>query len=722
MIALSVKNSAAGVSKFWTLAVISVSAFWQRATQWIGDICAPLRLHVLALAEVGSTTLAARHNSPLKVSAPLASCTSTEEEPSENPDQDDRPRAASYSRFSSENQSESSITDQQRSCREQAGMMGMGIPKELAFADYAISGTKLDRDGLNQMLRAAAAGEFQVIFFYSLSRLGRETAITVPMLKKLVCEYGIRVISISEGVDSDQPNWEMYSTITNVINEQFIRQLKSDVMRGLEGTLLANYAVGDHRFGYRSLPSPDGARTGRGQNSKPKMVYAIDEDQAVWVRRIFTWFVEDRRTIGWIVSELNRLQAPKDHRSTTPAWAYGLVISVLRSQKYIGRWQWGVRTNMRRPSDGRVTQKRRPVGDIARWFRELPHLRIIDDVQFHAAQQILNANAERMAASRKPNGKLRGGSHKGAPRHMLAGLIECAKCGARFHTAGSNATYVRCHNYAKSLCDCGTMLPRALAEELILKAVIEQLSSNTDWRDRTFELTLASVRQQSQDIPNAVSELQQKLASLKKKIEWLLDQVEDGNQDPNLAKRLAQRSEEERGLTRQLQDARSKQISIVPTPTREWFDLQLLQIADVLRGTTPAAYLALRQLLVAPIRVTEIAEPGLKRCFFRGILKLRIGRLECVHGREPMTEIATNEEAFVELTVEFRDRSAADERRALIWKLHEAGKLGTEIAAELGISRPRVSALLRREAAARGLKLIAGCHLPSAGTSPEATC
>ena len=569
------------------------------------------------------------------------------------------------------------------------------------------------------MLRAAAAGEFQVIFFYSLSRLGRETAITVPMLKMLVHEYGIRVISISEGVDSDQPNWQMYSTITNVINEQYIRQLRSDVLRGLEGTLLARYSVGDHRFGYRTLPSPDGARTGRRHNAKSKMVYAIDEDQAVWVRRIFTWFVDERGTIGWIVNELNRLQAPKDHRSTTTAWAYGLVIGVLRSPKYIGRWQWGVRTNRRRPSDGRVTQQRRPVGDIAKWFREFPNLRIINDVQFHAAQQILDVNAERMAASRKPNGKLRGGSHKGAPRHMLAGLIECAKCGARFHTAGSNATYVRCHNYAKGLCDCGTMLPRALAEELILKGVIGQLSSNTDWRDRTFDLTLAAVRQQSEDIPNAVSELEQKLASLKKKTERLMDQFEDGNQDANLAKRLAQRTEEEGGFTRQLQDARSKQVSIVPIPTREWFDLQLLQIADVIRGGTPAAYLALRQLLAAPIRVTEIEVPGRKRCFFQGTLRLRIGRLESVHGLEQATENeTTNEEAVIELTVDFRDRSAADQKQALIWKLHEAGKMGKEIAAELGIGRPRVSALLRREAAARGLNLIPGCHLPSAETSP----
>ena len=140
MIALSVKNNSANVSNFWSLADMSVSALWCRVTQWIRDTCAPFRLHVLAVAEVGVTISPARHNSPLKVSAPLASWSlSAEDQPSENPDQDYRPRAASYSRFSSENQSDSSITDQQRPCRERARAMEMVIPPELEYSDHAVS-------------------------------------------------------------------------------------------------------------------------------------------------------------------------------------------------------------------------------------------------------------------------------------------------------------------------------------------------------------------------------------------------------------------------------------------------------------------------------------------------------------------------------------------------------------------------------------------------------
>ncbi|MDR1270205.1 MAG: recombinase family protein, partial [Planctomycetaceae bacterium] len=44
-----------------------------------------------------------------------------------------------------------------------------------------------------------------------------------------------------------------------------------------------------------------------------KNVYAIDEEKAVWVRRIFDWYVNENRSLQWIAKELTRLDVPKDH-------------------------------------------------------------------------------------------------------------------------------------------------------------------------------------------------------------------------------------------------------------------------------------------------------------------------------------------------------------------------------------------------------------------------
>ena len=47
---------------------------------------------------------------------------------------------------------DSSLRDQQRECRQQADSLGYRIPEELEFEDGAISGTKLHRPGLDQLL------------------------------------------------------------------------------------------------------------------------------------------------------------------------------------------------------------------------------------------------------------------------------------------------------------------------------------------------------------------------------------------------------------------------------------------------------------------------------------------------------------------------------------------------------------------------------------------
>jgi Resolvase, N terminal domain len=94
--------------------------------------------------------------------------------------------AASYSRFSSDLQDAASIGQQQHKCREKADANGHVIPTDLEFADEAVSGTKRDRKGLNALFQAAREGRFKILYFESLSRLARESVLTMPMLKELV--------------------------------------------------------------------------------------------------------------------------------------------------------------------------------------------------------------------------------------------------------------------------------------------------------------------------------------------------------------------------------------------------------------------------------------------------------------------------------------------------------------------------------------------------------
>ena len=225
---------------------------------------------------------------------------------------------ASYSRYSTTLQQVESIADQQRRCHEYAAQINLTIGPELQFADEAISGTKLARDGLDRLLAAARQHRFSTLLLEHLSRLVRESIIALPILKELVEIHGIRVISVSEGFDTSRGGWEMLAAFYSLQHERYVKDVGSAVLRGQEGVVLAGYSVGDMCFGYQSEPVPGTEVKRRGRHAKPRTRYVIDPVAAAWVVQIFQWFALEKRSMRWIAHELTRLGAPKDHRATTP--------------------------------------------------------------------------------------------------------------------------------------------------------------------------------------------------------------------------------------------------------------------------------------------------------------------------------------------------------------------------------------------------------------------
>ena len=219
--------------------------------------------------------------------------------------------AASYSRFSSELQDEKGIESQQSACRDAAQRNGQTIAGTFEFSDKAVSGTKLEREGLNSLLAAAGAGMFDTLYFFSLSRLARESVISMPILKRLVYSFGVRVISVTEGVELQRDGWEMMAQILSMQHERYIVELRANVFRGQEANAknqADRFSNGDYCFGYTGVPVPGSEQTRRGRHAKPRKTYQIDPVAAEWVRRVFEWFVREQRSLRWITRELNRLR------------------------------------------------------------------------------------------------------------------------------------------------------------------------------------------------------------------------------------------------------------------------------------------------------------------------------------------------------------------------------------------------------------------------------
>ncbi|HVX09970.1 MAG TPA: recombinase family protein [Pirellulales bacterium] len=608
-------------------------------------------------------------------------------------------RAATYARYSSELQREETIADQRRKCHELAVKNGHEILPGQEYADEAVSGTKLKRDGLAAMMKAAANGEFDVLYFHNLSRLARESVITMPMLKELVYVHRVRVISVTEGLDSDREGWDMIATFLAIQHERYIKDLSDNVFRGQEGNILAGLSVGDYCFGYTSEPVPGSDDKRRGRNAKPQKAYAINPDTAKWVIRIFHWFVQERRGLSWMARELNRLKAPKHHRATTPNWRHQMLPQLLRNRKYIGVWAWGKRKNVRNPLTGQVHQEERPTEETERWVRHFPHLQIIENETFELAERYLQENEERFNASRKDEGKFSGstpGVAKVAPRHLLSGLVECEECGSIWYVGGSKAKYMFCTGHKAGICSCRTKLRRDRAERLILDAISRQIIANADWRAEVLDATRAAWKEQQQSVPSDLKGAEDALADVERKIGRLVDRVEQGTDDPDIDQRLADRRGERQKLTKEVERLKRASETAIPEPTEVWVDERLHNLSAVLSGSGPAAAHALSDLLGGKIIVKQVERLGRKRHFLQGRFTIRMTSAIVAVSGAKLSGSADSDAGSkqVDFVIDFVDEDPRDALADEVKRQYDEGRMCKEIADNLGLYRSQVTELL----------------------------
>jgi site-specific DNA recombinase len=590
---------------------------------------------------------------------------------------------ASYSRYSSDLQDDSSIDQQQRKCRDKAAQDKVPVDRALEFADAAVSGTKLRRDGLDALLAAAHAGRFTDLYFDSLSRLARESVITMPMLKDLVYNCRVRIVSVSEGIDSGQANWEMQASFLAWMHEQFLKALRAAVLRGQEHAVLNDWSTGDWCFGYASEPIPGSEAGRRGRFPRPRMRVIINPDHAAWVKQIFQWFVVDGWKIDRITRELTRLNAPKDHRSTKPGWHHDYVKRALRNEKYVGVWPWGKNTNCRDPLTGQVYQEGRPVEEVAKWTRLRPNLRIVDDDVFAAAQVILDANEEKWAAAHGEKGRFTGPRPEpAAARHLLQGLVVCGACGGTFQVCGANGRYLSCARAKRGLCEVGTWLPRALAEERLLAVVEDHLRADRAWLEAVYQEAAGAWADDRRRAPAEADDLARQIAADRQAEQRIMDAIELGRSgtdgpfdlaewNDRLRKRVLGRRQKEQALAA-LRPAGPEAGEAEGPPTREWVGEQLGRLPEVLRGGGEDANAALRRLTGGGVVVREAAVPGRKRMHLVGTFTLRV---RGVVGAEPAAGgRPAPDDGGVPVEVPFRD---APPWAALAQRVKDAIDAGT---------------------------------------------
>lgn len=313
-----------------------------------------------------------------------------------------------YYRYSSEAQRDVSIDQQREAAHEYAEKYGYIIPKDCEFEDRAITGTTIERPGLQRMLYEAKQKRPSYLLIWKLDRLSREVHDSFFIDSKLR-EIGVQIVTVGEVLPEDEGLRYAIQGLYASMAHNFIINHRSNVMRGL------NYNAEKALYNGRRILGYIGEKDSK---------YEIDPKTAPIVQKIFTDYVEGK-PLQKIANELNEsgfrsIQGKK--------FVVNSLNRILRNRAYIGEYRWGEHTI--------------PGG--------IPQLVSVE--VFEAADKMLRKNQ-------------RGGT--GAARKLvpdevdfwLTGHVYCGECGSTLHgisgtsKSGKPYYYYTCLNHKKHQCD-----------------------------------------------------------------------------------------------------------------------------------------------------------------------------------------------------------------------------------------------------------------------------
>ena len=366
-------------------------------------------------------------------------------------------RAAIYSRFSSNLQSDASIEDQVRQCRRRIEQEGWSLTE--VYSDAAISGATTLRPGYQKLMEDGLKGEFDIIVAEALDRLSRDQENIAGLYKHLTFA-GIRLITLTEGEIN-----ELHVGLKGTMNALYLKDLAQKTRRGLEGRIRQGRSGGGLCYGYDLVEerASDGSPI-RGQRS-------INSTEAIVVRRIFAEF-----TAGCspkvIAHALNREIVPAPSgKAWGPSTIYGnwrRGTGILNNELYIGRLVWNRQHFIKDPNTGKRQARMNPK---SKWvIEEVPHLRIIDQELWDRVKQRQEKTRSRVI---KGAGNIRSERAR-RPRYLLSGLLRCGNCGGGFSKISQ-------HHYGcstarnKGTCDNLRPIRRDLLEATVMEGLKEHL-------------------------------------------------------------------------------------------------------------------------------------------------------------------------------------------------------------------------------------------------------
>lgn len=398
-----------------------------------------------------------------------------------------------YARYSSDNQSEESITAQLRACNEYAVKNNMHVID--TYIDRAYSARSDRRPEFQKMIGDSKSGHFQAVIVHKLDRFSRDRydhAIYRKELKK----NNVKLFSVLEALD-DSPESVVLESVLEGFSEYYSRNLARETRKGLrEVALQAKFTGGSPPFGFDIDADKN---------------YIINPIEAEAVREIFMACYNGTGYDALLRSFSERGIRTKFGKPFSKASFH----AILRNSKYIGTYTYY------------------PEGT----YREKKSVPIkIEDALPAIVPKHIFWEVQKIMDSRKLAGK-----NKAIEPYLLSGLIYCGECGSAMnghrHTkAGRHYYDYECGaNSRKKQCVM-TSVARDKLENLACNYISELVSDQTIQTIKAYLLKNADLINDEQ--ADKKKALEKEISSLETKINNVIDIMIDTPSDKLKSKLL----------------------------------------------------------------------------------------------------------------------------------------------------------------------------------------
>jgi len=420
-------------------------------------------------------------------------------------------RAVIYARYSSDLQTEASIDDQVRLCRERAERDGLSVVD--VFTDYAISGGALsNRPGMLSLMDRAKHDAFDVVIAEALDRISRDQEDIAAIYKRL-SHAEVRIFTLSEGEVN-----ELHVGLKGTMNALFLKDLAIKTRRGQRGRVEAGKIPGGNSYGYkivRRLLEDGTVSTGERE---------IDPVQAAIIKRIFHEYANGK-TPRLIAASLNAEGIPSPRggqwNASTINGSRQRRNGILNNDLYIGHITYNRQRFVKDPESGKRVSRLNPEHE---WIvTDVPALRIVDDETWQTVQTI------------KARYSSRSGNKRQTKKRLLTGLIKCGSCGGAMTIIGRERYYCSAKR-ERGTCDSSVGIKASEIENRVLTGLKDILIGSEDLIDvfvQEFKSEVARLRKQR---GSRGRQTQKDMNKVNASIKRCLTFITEGDGDPGLVR------------------------------------------------------------------------------------------------------------------------------------------------------------------------------------------